>query len=361
MGAGSPIYYDMEAYRIGCADTVLAFLDAWTETLHENGYVSGVYGSRNSVMTDLTRAYNNAGFDPPDAIWVSTDSGQPGTLGLDVPPDGLWTNARINQYRLHVTRTYGGVTVEIDENIANAPLFGGAPAPIVVRVDTDGDGHTEPQPDNCDRIANPDQADLDGDGDGDVCDGDVDADGVPNPGDVDPRNPAVGAPPAATPVPAATATPVPAPTAAPTAAPSATQAPAPTTAPPTAVPVAAATVAPSEPINPSVAASTPAPAPTSAGPAVIVLPTPIGTPAPFGTPAPTPTTQSTAPPTPTSGSPGDESEQAGALPAAAVTITVEEESAVPPLVLGALVCFSLFCAAMGVRSFRRSRPDPFTE
>jgi hypothetical protein len=177
IGQGAPVYLDIEGYRPGCGRTVIAYIEGWTEALQAEGYLSGVYGSQSSVMTDLTAAAISGGFTLPDAIWVSSNSGVAGTLGLDFPPDNLWTNARIHQYRLSVTRTYGGVTREVDDNIVDAPVAVYQP-PI---VDTDGDGHGEPEPDNCDGIANPTQIDLDGDGDGDACDNDVDGDGITDP------------------------------------------------------------------------------------------------------------------------------------------------------------------------------------
>ena len=221
MGPGAPIYYDMEAYRPGCANAVLAFLDAWTEGVHAAGYVSGVYGSRASTMTDLSRALGRPDFDAPDAVWVSTGDGNPRSLGLEVPSDADWTNARMHQYRLSITRTYGGVTREIDENIVNAPLAtpnGSAPVnpapspqqPSTGTVDSDGDGVAEPSPDNCDNVANADQSDIDGDGAGDVCDRDIDGDGVDNVMDFAPTDPNVTQKPSPTAAPEPTATAVPA-------------------------------------------------------------------------------------------------------------------------------------------------------
>jgi hypothetical protein len=215
IGAGNPIYYDMEGYRPGCAEPVLAFLDAWTEGVRQQGYLSGVYGSRSSTMFDLGRALGRAAFDAPDAVWVSTGNGRPNAYGLEVPTDSQWPNARLHQYRLSITRTYGGVTREIDENIVDAPLARpiAQPAPTAVPaggVDSDGDGVAEPEPDNCDQVANPDQADLDNDGDGDVCDRDIDGDGVDNVMDFAPNDPNVSS------APAPTAEPTPEPSAEPT-------------------------------------------------------------------------------------------------------------------------------------------------
>jgi subtilisin-like proprotein convertase family protein len=52
--------------------------------------------------------------------------------------------------------------------------------------DADGDG-VEDHVDNCDPVANPDQADIDRDGVGDACDGDPDGDGISGPADNCPR------------------------------------------------------------------------------------------------------------------------------------------------------------------------------
>ena len=318
IGPGNPIYYDMEAYRPGCAEAVLAFLDAWTEGIHSAGYVSGVYGSRSSTMWDLSRTMGRPGFDAPDAVWVATGNGQPDNYGLEIPSDDLWTNARIHQYRLNVTRTYGGVTREIDENTVNAPLARPGPVvtpdPVTNTSDVDGDGVTDPEPDNCDAIANPDQADLDNDGDGDVCDIDIDGDGVPNEADQEPRDPLIGALPTPTPSPAE-ADPTPAPT-----------------------PESAREPTDDQPTEP---ASTPIPdvRPT---PQVIVLATPTAVATP-NTLAP-PTAQAVAAP-----------DEGGEMLAETVTIMLEDESTLLPGVIVGLSLFSFFCAAMGVRSFRRNR------
>lgn len=60
--------------------------------------------------------------------------------------------------------------------------------------DVDDDGHLNDD-DNCPRIHNPAQSDLDGDGDGDLCDGDLDGDGFRNGEDVCPRDPDPETPP----------------------------------------------------------------------------------------------------------------------------------------------------------------------
>jgi len=482
MPVGSPIYYDMEAYRSGCAEAVLSFLDAWTEGIHAEGFISGVYGSRSSTMFDLSRALGRAGFDAPDAVWVSTGNGRADAYGLEVPADDQWTNARMHQYRLNITRTYGGVTREVDENIVLAPLARAvapstaAPANPSGQIDdSDGDGIAEPSPDNCDNVANPDQADLDGDGDGDVCDTDIDGDGVVNPEDFAPNDPAAQIAPVATAEPTAVAQPSgadtdgdgfdePAPDncdnianpdqadldddgdgdvcdtdidgdgvpneddqeprdpfigAAPTPTPetdtTASEAdtdgdgfdePAPDNcdsianpdqsdidgdgdgdvcdtdidgdgvpneddqeprdpfigAVPTPTPDADATATPVPPEpTPAAAESTPAPTPAeptaTVEPEVIVLPTPLPTAAAEPLPTVDAVSQQIAEPTvePTADTPGPAPNDATELAAETVSITVQDESSVLPYAIAGLVVFSIFCVGMGVRSWRDRR------
>jgi len=427
--AGNPIYYDMEAYRPGCSSAVLAFLDAWTEGVQAQGYLSGVYGSRSSTMFDLSRALNTPGFNAPDAVWVSTGNGRTTAYGLEMPPDSQWAGARMHQYRLSVTRTYGGVTVEIDENIVDAPVAtatGGqvssappapapqpaAPAPAPSGVDSDGDGVLEPEPDNCDEVANPDQADLDGDGDGDVCDVDIDGDGVDNVLDYGPTDVTIGAErpvtPTATPEPDAdlvdsdgdgigepepdncdaVANPdqadldndgdgdvcdsdidgdgvannidqeprdpfigaAPTPTAEPTSAPEPT------------VPAATVEPEPTSPPDPT-AVPTAEPEPDTVDldnepGQVIVLPTPLPTASATAVPAtPLPTVeqaevvpaQSTEPPS--DPDPDTTIEQASDT----VTITVQEGGSLMPYLLSLVGIFGLFCLGMGTRQFFANR------
>ena len=120
---GSPIYYDMEAYNSGCAETVKAYLNGWSGQLHARGYVAGVYGSRGSVMNDLVAMVSQDGSSVPDAVWVATNNGSTSVRRLGVPPDGLWSGPqRINQYDLNVTEAYGGKTLTIDANAVDAPV-----------------------------------------------------------------------------------------------------------------------------------------------------------------------------------------------------------------------------------------------
>ena len=76
IGAGNPIYFDMEAYTAPPAPppAVLAFLDSWTAELHAHGYLSGVYSSAASGIADLV-AQVGTGYHEPDDIWIANWNG----------------------------------------------------------------------------------------------------------------------------------------------------------------------------------------------------------------------------------------------------------------------------------------------
>ena len=133
MGAGTPIYYDMEAYNssaTGCSQTVMTFVSAWTSELHALGYKSGTYGSSASLMVDMSRALGTAGFAAPDDVWfahwnqLQTTSEQAGYSGF---PDGDWSlHQRVHQYSGSVTQSWGGAAVNIDANWVDGAVAGTA-------------------------------------------------------------------------------------------------------------------------------------------------------------------------------------------------------------------------------------------
>jgi hypothetical protein len=130
--AGNPIYYDMEYYARGGTrtTTVLAFLSAWTSQLHALGYVSGVYSSASSGISDLVDSVGSAMVEPDD-IWIANWNGHRTTDDPYVPA-GYWPNhQRIHQYEGGHTETHGGVTINIDGNYVDGATAdtsaGGAP------------------------------------------------------------------------------------------------------------------------------------------------------------------------------------------------------------------------------------------
>ncbi|HEX5990267.1 MAG TPA: DUF1906 domain-containing protein [Solirubrobacterales bacterium] len=127
MGPGSPIYFDMEAYSQTSSATAatLAFLEAWTQKLHQLGYSSGVYSSSASGIEDLAGQVGS-GYELPDAIWIANWNGQQNTSD-PVVPAGAWAqHQRIHQYRGGHNETYGGVTINIDNNYVDGPTVGSA-------------------------------------------------------------------------------------------------------------------------------------------------------------------------------------------------------------------------------------------
>jgi len=150
IGEGSPIYFDMESYtRTASASTAtLTFLSAWTTRLHALGYDSGVYSSSASGIADL--ASKSAGaYALPDNLWMANWNGR---ADADDPyvSDSAWSDhQRIHQYRGGHDETYGGVTINIDNNYVEGATAGatssgddprgsfdavGSPAPGQVQV-----------------------------------------------------------------------------------------------------------------------------------------------------------------------------------------------------------------------------------
>ncbi|MDX6635967.1 MAG: hypothetical protein QOF06_2170 [Solirubrobacterales bacterium] len=127
MGPGSPIYFDMESYSQTSSATAatLAFLEAWTEKLHALGYVSGVYSSSASGIEDLAGQIGT-GYVLPDDLWIANWNGQQNTADPVVPASAWSPHRRIHQYRGGHNETYGGITINIDNNYVDGETVGSA-------------------------------------------------------------------------------------------------------------------------------------------------------------------------------------------------------------------------------------------
>jgi Tol biopolymer transport system component len=127
LGIGSPIYFDMEAYdrtRSGCARTVERFLSAWTDKLHAQRYVSGVYGSAGSTIAELV-AHVDSSYSSPDDIWFAHWNGAATTFGDPYIPDSLWAkHQRIHQYLGGHVENHGGVAINIDSSQVDGAVIG---------------------------------------------------------------------------------------------------------------------------------------------------------------------------------------------------------------------------------------------
>jgi hypothetical protein len=149
---GNPIYDDMEGYSRTSTNTtaVLAFLSAWTTQLHAEGYLSGVYSSSGSGISDLVAQYGTT-FLEPDDIWFAEWNNQQTVSSSYIPAADWPNNQRLHQYRGGHNETYGGVTINIDNDFldgATADTSGSLanalppPPPPSLRVSPAPDGTT---------------------------------------------------------------------------------------------------------------------------------------------------------------------------------------------------------------------------
>jgi len=119
---GTIIYYDLEAYGVStseCRQPVAAFMNGWTERLHELGNLAGGYGTRNSYLWDWSTIPN-----VPDNIWPAswyTNTYDPYATVFGISwLEGLWTNhQRIRQYAGDHHESWGGIGIAIDSDVAD--------------------------------------------------------------------------------------------------------------------------------------------------------------------------------------------------------------------------------------------------
>ena len=125
IGEGSPIYFDMESYArtSSATNATLAFLAAWTNRLHALGYDSGVYSSSSSGIADLASRLGT-GYPLPDDLWIANWNGRANTADPYVPANAWSEHQRIHQYRGGHDETWGGVTINIDNNYVEGATAG---------------------------------------------------------------------------------------------------------------------------------------------------------------------------------------------------------------------------------------------
>jgi hypothetical protein len=131
-GTGTPIYFDMEGYdssNTSCAQAVLTFLGGWTQGLHTAGYLSGVYSSADSGISDLASQYSNSSYSRPDDVWIADWTGDP-VVTDPALPDSDWPGQRVHQYYGGHNETWGGATVNIDNNVIGGAVAG-LPGPVI--------------------------------------------------------------------------------------------------------------------------------------------------------------------------------------------------------------------------------------
>lgn len=146
--AGTMLYYDMERYTDTtggtCSTATKAFLKGWTDRVVELGFRSGTYGSPTNAVGDWLNI-------PPasrmEAVWLARWDNVMSVWVYNAPspvvPESAWGNhQRIKQWQAPHNETWGGVTFNIDGNIADGPV-----SSVVInknkRGDFDGDGKSD--------------------------------------------------------------------------------------------------------------------------------------------------------------------------------------------------------------------------
>jgi hypothetical protein len=124
LGAGTPIYYDMEAYPPSETGKALRFLTAWTSWLHSLGYSSGIYSSSSAAVSALAGQYRTGKYALPDVIFDALWNGRANTADSVLRP-GEWPNhQRIHQFDGNIAQSYEGDSINIDKDYLNVQLSG---------------------------------------------------------------------------------------------------------------------------------------------------------------------------------------------------------------------------------------------
>ncbi len=127
LGIGNPVYFDMEAFsyaNAACLSATRTFLDQWTLRLHALGYVSGIYSSSLTLGAILLDSgAPSVALHQPDDIWFARWNGSSATTGEPAIPDQYWADhQRIHQYQGGHQETWGGITVNIDNDAVDAAV-----------------------------------------------------------------------------------------------------------------------------------------------------------------------------------------------------------------------------------------------
>lgn len=125
---GNIIYIDIEQYDIPsslaqCGPAVVSFLNGWISEIQNKGYLAGAYGAPG----DAANWNANVSLLPTD-IWASKYDERVTIWGLQYGlTDSMWnTNQRIHQYAGTHSETWGGYSLNIDNDIVDAGVIAGA-------------------------------------------------------------------------------------------------------------------------------------------------------------------------------------------------------------------------------------------
>lgn len=133
----STLYYDMESWHTGytrCDASTLWFLSAWSNTLHNKGYLSGVYSSASSGARELDKmaTHRPRGYVLPDNLWFAQWNDKENVASSYISPKHWANRQRVHQFWGGHRATNGGVSLNIDSNwinVAMRPIPRHAPPP----------------------------------------------------------------------------------------------------------------------------------------------------------------------------------------------------------------------------------------
>jgi hypothetical protein len=121
-GAGTPIYYDMEAYPADKTGKALRFLTAWSSWLHTLGYSSGIYSSSSAAVRALAHQYTTGRYALPNVIFDALWNGKANTSDSVLRATEWPSHQRVHQFAGDDAQTYGGDTINIDRDYLNVKL-----------------------------------------------------------------------------------------------------------------------------------------------------------------------------------------------------------------------------------------------
>lgn len=121
MAKGSTLFLDMESYKndlSDCNQPVQNFQSGWSARLHAHGWKSGYYSSLATGINalDFVRTTFPGTYVMPDAVWFARHDDKANLDGSPYLSDSHWSSRRVHQYSLDVAKTYGTVTLTVDEN-----------------------------------------------------------------------------------------------------------------------------------------------------------------------------------------------------------------------------------------------------
>ena len=145
-GSGNIIYLDLEhfGYTPNCSAAARAYLNGWNTRLSQLGIATALYSTSSSITANsffdldvqldavwVAEWYRTPGFRPDETVW-----------DLRYLSNEYWTNnQRILQYSGGHNETWGGVTMNIDSNVAEGKVsvpFGADLTPPVTTAQING-------------------------------------------------------------------------------------------------------------------------------------------------------------------------------------------------------------------------------